>query len=318
MPLKTRITSMLQIEHPILLAPMDLVAGGKLASAVSQAGGLRLIGGGYGDADWLQQEFAAAGNARVGCGLITWSLARKPELLDIALARSPCAVMLSFGDPAPFGPKVKTAGSKLICQVQTVAQARAAVSAGADILVAQGTEAGGHGMTRTALTLVPELVDAFPDVPVVAAGGVADGRGLAAAMMLGAEGVLMGTRFYVSEEAQAHPAAKQRVLDATGDDTARSIVFDLSRQNIWPEPYTGRVIRNAHAERWLGREAELTERIEEEARRYREARERGDFDIAAVIAGEAAGLIRDLPSAAEIVVRVVREAEALLFRTGRS
>jgi nitronate monooxygenase len=312
MPLQTRVSNLLGIEHPILLAPMDIVASGKLASAVSQAGGLGLIGGGYGDADWLEREFAAAGNGRVGCGFITWSLEKRPELLDLALAHSPVAVMLSFGDPSPFAPRIKGAGSKLVCQIQSFAQAGMAVSAGADILVAQGTEAGGHGLTRSTLTLVPEVVDGFPDVPVVAAGGIADGRGLAAVMMLGAEGVLMGTRFYASQEAQAHPAAKQRVVDATGDDTARSIVFDISRQNLWPEPYTGRVLRNAHAERWVGRETELRKSIGEEAEHYREARERGDFDIAAVVAGESAGLIHDLPTAGEIVNRVVRQAEALL------
>jgi nitronate monooxygenase len=191
---------------------------------------------------------------------------------------------------------------------------RVAADAGADILIAQGTEAGGHGLTRSTLTLVPEVVDAFPDVPVVAAGGIADGRGLAAVMMLGAEGVLMGTRFYASQEAQGHPAAKQRIVEATGDNTARSIVFDISRQNLWPEPYTGRVLRNAHAERWLGREADLKRNIDEEAQRYREARERGDFDVAGVIAGEAVGLIHDLPSASEIVDRVVGQAETLLRR----
>jgi nitronate monooxygenase len=314
MSLQTRVTQALGIEHPVLLAPMDLVATGKLASAVSQAGGLGLIGGGYGDADWLVQEFTAAGNARVGCGFITWSLEKKPDLLDLALGHSPCAVMLSFGDPSHFAPRIKAAGAMVICQIQNLAQARVAVGAGADILVAQGTEAGGHGLTRSTLTLVPEVVDAFPDVPVVAAGGIADGRGLAAVMMLGAEGVLMGTRFYASQEAQAHPAAKQRIVQATGDDTARSIVFDISRQNLWPEPYTGRVLRNAHAERWLGREADLRKNIDEEGQRYREARERGDFDVAGVIAGEAVGLVHDLPSASEIVDRVVREAEALLRR----
>jgi nitronate monooxygenase len=156
------------------------------------------------------------------------------------------------------------------------------------------------------------VVDAFPDTPVVAAGGIADGRGLAAVVMLGAEGALMGTRFYASEESAAHPAAKQKMVEATGDDTARSIVFDISRRNVWPAPYTGRVIRNAHAARWLGREGDLVENLEEESRRYRNAQERGDFEIAGVIAGEAVGLIRDVPSAAEIVDRVVRQAESLL------
>ncbi len=312
MRLATRVCALLGIEYPILLAPMDLVAGGRLAAAVSGAGGLGLIGGGYGNRDWLEREFAAAGNARVGCGFITWSLERRPELLDAALDRGPCAVLLSFGDPSGFAPRIKAAGARLLCQIQTVAQARVAVDAGADILVAQGTEAGGHGMTRSTMTLVPEVVDAFPDTPVIAAGGIADGRGLAAVVMLGADGVMMGTRFHASQEADALPAAKGRIVAATGDDTARSIVFDISRQNLWPDAYTGRVIRNAHAARWLGREAELAANIEEESRRYREARERGDFDIAAVIAGESAGLVRDVLPAAEIVDRVVRQAEDLL------
>jgi nitronate monooxygenase len=310
-----RITEALATEYPILLAPMDLVASGRLASAVSEAGGLGLIGGGYGDAEWLEQAFAATGNARVGCGFITCSLAKKPELLDLVLRHRPVAVMLSFGDPSLFAARIKDAGAKLICQVQSLAQAKAAGAAGADILVAQGTEAGGHGAVRSTLTLVPEIVDSLPEVPVVAAGGIADGRGLAAVMMLGAEGALMGTRFYASQEAQGHPQAKRRIVAASGDDTVRSIIFDISRRNVWPSPYTGRVIRNAHAERWLGRELELMQH-HEEAQRYSEAREQGNFDIAAVIAGEAVGLIHEVLPAAEIVSRVVREAEALLTRGG--
>jgi nitronate monooxygenase len=310
-----RVTGSLGIEYPVLLAPMDLVASGKLASAVSQAGGLGLIGGGYGNAEWLEREFAAAGNARVGCGFITWSLANKPDLLDLALRHRPAAVMLSFGDPSPFAAKIKDTGAKLICQVQSLAQAKEAAAMGADILVAQGTEAGGHGAMRSTLTLVPEIVDTLPEVPVVASGGIADGRGFAAVMMLGAEGVLMGTRFYASQEAQGHPDAKQRIVEAGGDDTVRSIVFDISRRNVWPSPYTGRVIRNAHAERWFGRELELM-RHPEEAQRYSNAREQGDVDIAAVLAGEAVGLIHDVLPAAEIVNQIVREAEALLTRGG--
>jgi nitronate monooxygenase len=124
----------------------------------------------------------------------------------------------------------------------------------------------------------------------------------------------MGTRFYASEEAQGHPEAKRRIVTATGDGTVRSIIFDISRRNIWPAPYTGRVIRNEHSERWLGREEQLMQCIDEEAQRYAEARERGDFDTAAVIAGEAVGLIHDLPPAAEIVERIVSEASSLLTR----
>jgi nitronate monooxygenase len=130
--------------------------------------------------------------------------------------------------------------------------------------------------------------------------------------MLGAEGVLMGTRFYASQEAEGHPEAKRRIVAATGGQTVRSIVFDLSRRNRWPDPYTGRVLRNRHTERWLGHEAELEDQAEDVGRDYAAARERGDFDIAGVIAGEACALIHDIPSAGEIVERIVAEAERLL------
>ena len=312
MPISNRVTALLQIEHPILLAPMDLVSDGALAAAVSKAGGLGLLGGGYGDGAWLEDEFVAAGNTRVGCGFITWSLAKHPEVLDRALDHAPAAVMLSFGDPAPFAARIHAAGAKLICQVQSLAHAKAAANAGADIIVAQGTEAGGHGVARGTMSLVPEIVDALPHIPVVAAGGIADGRGLAAALMLGAEGVMMGTRFYASREAAGHAEAKRRILAASGDDTARSIVFDISRRNVWPSPYNGRLIRNAHMDRWLGHEGELTRNIDAEAARYAAARAAGDFDTAGVIAGESTGLIHDLPGAAEIVTRVAADAEKLL------
>ena len=309
---QNRVTKLLGIEHPVMLAPMDLVSGGKLAAAVSQAGGLGLLGGGYGDGDWLAREWDRAGNARIGCGFITWSLAKKPELLDKALERKPAAVMLSFGDPRPFGPVIRQAGAKLICQVQTVEQALEATDAGADIIVAQGTEAGGHGQSAPLFTLLPQVVDACLGIPVVAAGGIADGRGMAAAMMLGAEGVLMGTRFYASVEADGHPEAKRRIVEAKAGATVRSTLFDIARRNVWPEPYTGRVLRNRYTQEWLGREAELAENVEAVAVEYAAARARGDFDVAGVIAGEACGLIHDIVPAADIVELVVKGAARLL------
>jgi nitronate monooxygenase len=132
--------------------------------------------------------------------------------------------------------------------------------------------------------------------------------------MLGAAGVLMGTRFYASLEAAGAPAAKERIREATGDDTQRSIVFDISRRHVWPPPFTGRCLRNAHSDRWLGRELELLRQLDEESAKYFAAREAGDFNIAAVIAGEGAGLIHDIPAAHEVIERVVREASALLQR----
>ena len=310
-----RLTRLLDIKHPVILAPMDVISGGKLAAAVSHAGGLGLLGGGYSDSGWIEREWANAGNARIGCGFITWALAKRPEALERALARRPSAVMLSFGDPRPFANAIKAAGARLICQAQTAKQAREAVDVGADVVVVQGAEAGGHGMSEPLFTLLPQIVDACPSVPVVAAGGIADGRGLAAATMLGAEGVLMGTRFYASQESAGHPEAKRRIVAAKGGETVRSLVFDLSRGVTWPMPYTGRVLRNAHLERWLGHEGELAAESEHVQRDYAAARDRGDFDVAAVIAGEASALIDDIPPAREIVERIVAEAERLMVRS---
>jgi nitronate monooxygenase len=134
-------------------------------------------------------------------------------------------------------------------------------------------------------------------------------------MMFGAEGVLMGTRFYASLEAEGHPDAKQRIVAAGSGASVRSIVFDLARRNRWPEPYTGRVLKNALTDRWIGREAELEARADEVGGEYVLARERGDFDRAAVIAGEACALINDIPSARAIVERVVAEAERAISRS---
>ncbi|RYF41486.1 MAG: nitronate monooxygenase, partial [Comamonadaceae bacterium] len=214
---------------------------------------------------------------------------------------------------------VKRSGAALICQVQTLEMAQHAVAMGADVLVAQGAEAGGHGVSRSTLTLVPEIVDVVgPDVSVVAAGGIADGRGLAAAIMLGASGVLMGTRFYATKEAAIASEAKTRVQRASGDDTARGIVFDIARMKVWPSPFTGRCLRNGFLDRWVGRELELLPRAESEHAKYIAAREAGNFDVAAVIAGEAAGLVRDIPSAREVVERISRDAEALIRRAAQS
>jgi nitronate monooxygenase len=317
MPISTRLTGLLGVEHPVLLAPMDVVADGKLAATVSRAGGFGIIGGGYGNEQWLTRELDAAGNARIGVGFITWSMAKNPRLLDIALERKPAAVMLSFGDVRPHADKIKKTGALMICQVQTVAQAKDAAANGADVLVAQGGEAGGHGMSRGTFALVPAIVDVARGTPVAAAGGVADGRGLAAALMLGADGVLVGTRFYATLEAMGPRAAKERIVAATGDKTIRGILFDIARRNVWPAPYTGRVLRNEFSERWRGREAELMQHQADEAARYDKARSESDFDTAAVIAGESVDMIADIPPAAEVVGRIVKEASALLAGSNR-
>ncbi len=317
--LKTPLTQALNVRHPVMLAAMDVVADARLVRAVTEAGGYGFLGGGYGDEAWLRsqlallQPWAQETGQRFGIGFITWSLARQPQLLAIALAAKPSAVWLSFGDVAPFAARIKASGALMVCQVQTEAMARAALDQGADMLVAQGGEAGGHGVSRGTIALVPALVDmAGPRVPVVAAGGIADGRGLAAALMLGAAGVVLGTRLYATEEAAGFDAAKQRIVAASGDDSARGIVFDISRRNVWPAPFTGRCLQNEHLRRWSGHEIDLLRDQAQVAERYAAARAAGDFDTAAVIAGEACGLIHDLPSVATLMHRLVDEAATRL------
>jgi len=320
MAITTRLTERLGIQHPIIQAPMAFAAGGRLAAAVSRAGGLGMIGGGYGDGAWLGEQFRAAGNARIGCGFITWSLARQPALLEQALAHAPRAVFLSFGDPAPYMAQMRAAGTLVILQVQTWRDAQAALDLGADVVVAQGAEAGGHGEKRGTITLVPELADLIaaraPATLLCAAGGIADGRGLAAALMLGADGAVVGSRFWASEEALVHANQHAAGLAATGDDTIRQSVTDAARGYDNRSRFNIRVVRNAFIDRWLGRERELRA-SEGERAAYAGAVAAGDAATAAAICGEAAGLIHSIEPAGDIIERMVSEAEALLARGGR-
>jgi nitronate monooxygenase len=317
MSIRTPVCDLFGIEHPVLLAPMARVSGGALAAAVSRAGGLGLIGGGYGDADWLAREFDAAGDARIGVGFITWSLARQPHLLDFVLERAPAALMLSFGDFQPFLPNIRDGQTKLIVQVQTLDQAREAVDAGVDAIVAQGTEAGGHGGTRATFPFVPAVVDIAREIPVIAAGGIADGRGLAAALALGASGVLCGTGFFASDESLASDNAKQVALCGSGDDTERSSVFDMARGLDWPPDWNNRAMRNSFTRRWSKDIEGLRQNLAEEQARFEAAWAADDTDIAAVIVGEAADLIRVIEPAQATLHGMISQAEDRLQRISR-
>jgi len=314
--IRTRLTTGYNLAHPILSAPMALASGGRLAAAVSDAGGLGFVGGGYGDAGWTMQAFDDAGDAKVGCGFITWKLAENPGLLTRVLARKPAALFLSFGDPAMFADEIRAAGVPLICQVQTLRDAQHAADIGADMIVAQGAEAGGHGEKRATMVLVPEVADWLaanaPEVLLLAAGGIADGRGLAASLMLGADGVLVGSRLWASDESLAHPEMVKAAILATGDQTIRSCVMDLARGLDWPQRYTARVLRNAFTDRWHGDLDGLLANAQAEAARWSAAWEAGDTDVANTFVGEAAGLIRGQVPAGEIIGNMVTEAEALL------
>ncbi|APX90601.1 oxidoreductase [Brevirhabdus pacifica] len=312
----TRLTRRLGLTHPILSAPMAVAAGGALAAAVTRAGGLGLIGGGYGDAGWIEAERAAAGNETTGIGFITWRLEGRAELLEQALAHKPAALMLSFGDPAPYAPLVLAAGVPLIAQVQTLRDARHAADSGADIIVAQGAEAGGHGETRATMTLVPEVADMLarehPQTLLLAAGGIADGRGLAAALMLGADGVLVGSRLWASAEALVPEGLHRAALAAGGDDTLRSSVPDIARGLDWPDRYDIRTLRNAYTERWARDPQGQRAAGPAEADRYTSAASTGDATIAPAVVGEATGLIHDIRPAAQIIADMAQQAAGLL------
>lgn len=314
--LSTRLTRALSLRHPVVSAPMAFAGGGALAAAVSRAGGLGLIGGGYGDPSWLEEQFAAAADERIGVGFITWSLRKSPSLLTDVLKHRPAAVMLSFGDPRPFVDEIRSASARVICQCQDMGHVMDAVEVGADIVVAQGAEAGGHGALRGTLTFVPEVADYLtehaPGTLLLAAGGIGDGRGLAASLVLGADGVLVGTRLWASSEALVHEGHQRAILEADGDGTIRTTVADIARQIPWPRGFTARIKRNTFTDRWHGREGELERNVKIEGPRYRQAFMEGDPESTGVWFGEAAGLIHVIEPAGLIVERMAQEAASRL------
>lgn len=318
--IRTRLTDRFAIAHPVLCAPMALVTGGALAAAVSRAGGLGIVGGGYagtlgGEPD-LQAELAKAAGTRVGVGFITWALAKAPLQLELALAAGPACVFLSFGDPRPHAAAIHAAGIPLICQIQNLEHLGRALEAGAAAVVAQGSEAGGHGAHRATLPFVPEVADQLarlsPATLLLAAGGIADGRGLAAALMLGADGVVVGTRLWAATEALTPDAAVARAIAGTGDDTVRTTAIDALRGVPWPEEFSFRVIKNRLTAEWAHREREAAAVRGSLKQAYDEARMHGDFDVAAAVAGEAIGIIDERLPAALIIETMIADATARL------
>ncbi|MFJ3307386.1 nitronate monooxygenase [Streptomyces sp. NPDC086549] len=308
------------MEHPIALAPMGGSAGGSLAAAVSRGGGLGLLGSGNGDQDWLARELpvlAGEGAGKPwGVGFTTWAI--DVDAIARALEHRPAAVMLSFGDPSPFVERIRSAGTALIVQVTDLEEARRAVDLGADVIVAQGTEAGGHGSRhgRSTLPFVPVVVDLAAPVPVLAAGGIADGRGVAAALALGAAGALLGTRFQATTEALVAPETAKAIVEGRGEDTERNRVLDIARSSRWPSKYTARTLGHPFLDGWRGREDELAATPRAAQQAYQDALARGEIPALPQWASEAVDLINDLPSAADLVGALAAQAEEALARAG--
>ncbi|HXX66332.1 MAG TPA: nitronate monooxygenase [Polyangiaceae bacterium] len=313
--LSTDLTRSLGLEVPIIGAPMSPMCGGRLAAALSNCGALGMIGVSSNqpieqlDRDVAEYRSLAA-DRHFGIGLMVWAVDRRPELLDAVLRAKPFAVALSFGDPSKYVQRLREAGVRVFSQVQDRVSALRAESAGVDLVVAQGTDAGGHTGGVGTLPLL-QIVLQSVRLPVVAAGGIATGRGLAAALAAGAQGAWIGTPLLVSEEVRNSPRARQALIAAKETETIHTRVFDVVQGIAFPPSFPGRALANDFARRWHGHESELA-RDEGAQQAFRQAKEAEDYSQAYIYAGQSVGLLERVEPAAQIVRRMVSEAEALL------
>lgn len=297
-----RVRALTGVTVPVLGAPMAGIAGGALAAAVSDAGGLGLIGGGYGDLTWIRRQMALAGTSRVGIGLISWSVADRPDVLEAVVSMPIAALCLSFGDPALPLAAAHAAGVLTVCQIQTVDEARHATVFGADLIVAQGHEAGGHGRSGTGvLALLEATIAAVGPVPVAAAGGIATVDDARRVIDAGASAVMLGTRLYATHEALDAPEAKAALVGPGARQTVRTTVFDEVRGPRWPEGYDGRAMVNQLVERWHGRIGGLAAHLADEQARYRSAAEHHNLSTRVVWAGTGVERLGSLASTAQVI-----------------
>ncbi len=312
----TQLCKILGVENPVINAPMSGSATSQLAAAVANAGGFGMLGMGgvIPDPDCLRSEIRKTRQLTdnpFGVGFIS-SAPGVEKLVDVALEEGVTAIGHSFADPSQYIEAAKQAGVKTIVQIQTLNQARHARDLGVDIIVAQGTEAGGHTGYIGTLSLVPAVVDECPGVPIVASGGIGDGRGLAAALVLGACGVWLGTRFVASEECSGSDWIKDAVVNSGTDDTVLTKVYDLVNNSPFPKTIGDRVLRNEFTDKWNKRDDDVVGNREDIAKELHVAMESGDLSIAPVRAGSASGLIAAIEPAAMIINRIIDDAERIL------
>jgi NAD(P)H-dependent flavin oxidoreductase YrpB (nitropropane dioxygenase family) len=314
--LRTRICTLLGIEHPIVLGGMGGATSPELVAAVSTAGGLGVLGATRQNPEELARDAAAIRAATTRpFGLNLLLFMERPGQYDALLAARPKVISTAWAaleqDLGGYVARAHAVGALAMHMIGTVAEAKAAARAGADIIVAQGTEGGGHIGLMGTMPLVPMVVSAVAPIPVLAAGGVADGRGLAAALALGADGVLLGTRFLATDESPIAKGFKQAILDSDGHDTLVTDIPDVASGNTWPGAYV-RVRRNRFIEEWMGRDNELRRRRAEVNAQIRAAAQAGDPDRGAVMIGQTAGLIDRIEPAGDLVRQISRDAEAIL------
>src|SRR5487761_247011 len=302
--LQTPVCDLLGIQIPILSAGMSTYTTAELVAAVSNAGGLGIIGALFRDPDELREEIRKVRELTArpfGVNHVISQL--DPDACDVSLELRVPILSLSWGQDDRLVRRAHAAGMKVIHQVSTPEAAGRAASDGADVVVAQGTEGGGHVGAMSTLPLVPMVIDVVAGVPVLAAGGIADGRGLAAVLMLGAQGALIGTRFLATPEARGRGHSKDVILNALGSQTVASTFYDDVLGQVWPGAMV-RAIKHPLLEEWAGRQREWALAADQLRPSLEAAITAGDF----VLAGQSAGLVHDIVPAGELVARIAKQA----------
>lgn len=312
----TRICDLLGIPHPIVLGGMGTATTAPLVAAVSNAGGFGTLGTSAFNAATLDAEIAAIRERTekpFGVNHLLFQI--QEDMFAVTLRARPAVAAFAWArkdqNLCDYFKRAHDAGCKVMHMAGEVPEAVRAAEAGADVIVAQGTEAGGHVGWMASLPLVPMIVKAVAPLPVLCAGGIADGRGLAAALALGAEGVLLGTRFMATPEAPIHANFKQAIIKSDGHDTVLTEIPDLASQRVWPGAMS-RAQRNPFIERWSGREWALRQNASEVGKQVAAARAAGDVDNASLSFGQDAGLIDSIKSVREVINDIVKEAEAII------
>lgn len=313
--LRTALTERLGLRTPIVCAPMAGAAGGRLAAAVSAAGGLGMIGAGSSmpPAKIIEEaRVASATGQPFGVGLMAWALESNPDQLAAAVAARPALVSVSFGSYQRYVAPLRDAGIVVATQVGSVRGALEALEAGIDVIVARGAEAGGHGLNEVAtMPLLQAVLDRVNDTPVLAAGGISTGRGLAGVLAAGASGAWIGTAFLACPEAANNPAARARICAARGEETIYTRVFDIAQHIPWPAPYGGRALANDFTSRWHGHEDALGEDSDSSAR-LAAAKRAADYRVAYLYAGQGVGSVTAERPAADVIASLSEQATRLL------
>ncbi len=314
--IRTAFCDVFRVEHPVALGGMGSIFAPRMTAAVSEAGGLGAHGCHNLTVEQIRQvarEIREITRKPFGLNFLLFKI--NDECYEAALKEKPPVVAFAWprGDQAlkPYIDRAHDAGAKVTFMVSGVDGARKAAEAGADVIVAQGSEGGGHVGWMGSIALTPMVVDAVAPVPVLAAGGFADGRGLVAALALGASGILLGTRFLASDESPLHPNFKRAIVESDGHDTVLTEIPDIAADWVWPGAMS-RAQRNRFVERWSGREWALRQNQREAFAKILAARKAGDAEEAPLSFGQDAGLIREILPAGEIVRRIVAEAQKIL------